>query len=166
MRIGRTTGSALGWGVGAAFGVQLALPDRQVVCVQGDGGMLFGQTETLWTISRYDAPILIVVMNNRSYNETRSRNIPAGGRFQSGRDLTSYLGDPDVDFSKIAEAYRIKGEKITNPDELTAALKRALKSMKDGRPYLLDVEIARDGLLAESTWHPDFSIAQTRNRKG
>ena len=41
-RIGRTTGSALGWGVGAALGVQIALPDRQVVSLQGDGGMLFG----------------------------------------------------------------------------------------------------------------------------
>ena len=75
LRIGRTTGSALGWGVGAAFGVQLALPERQVVSIQGDGGILFGQTEMFWTISRYDAPMLIVIMNNYSYNETRSRNL-------------------------------------------------------------------------------------------
>jgi thiamine pyrophosphate-dependent acetolactate synthase large subunit-like protein len=166
LRIGRTTGSALGWGVGAAFGVQLALPDRQVVSIQGDGGILFGQTEMLWTISRYDAPLLIVIMNNYSYNETRSRNLTSGGRqFQTGRELTSYLGDPKVDFSKIAEAYSIKGEKVKTPADLVAGLQRALRTMKDGRPYLLDVEVAPDSIMGDSTWHPNFSIAQLGNRR-
>ena len=167
-RIGRTTGSALGWGVGAALGVQMALPDRQVVSLQGDGGMLFGQTETLWSISRYDAPLLIVVMNNHCYNETRNRNLSAsaGQQFQTGRELTSYLGDPDVDFAKIAEAYSIKGEKIYDPKDLGSALKRAVKTMKDGRPYLLDLEVARDGIFAESTWHSGFSVAELGDRKG
>ena len=166
-RIGRTTGSALGWGVGAALGVQMALPDRQVVSLQGDGGMLFGQTETLWSISRYDAPLLIVVMNNHCYNETRNRNLSAsaGQQFQTGRELTSYLGDPDVDFAKIAEAYSIKGEKIYDPKDLGSALKRAVKTMKDGRPYLLDLEVARDGIFAESTWHSGFSVAKQNNPK-
>src|SRR5438034_11751960 len=75
LRIGRTTGSALGWGVAAALGVNVALPERQVVSIQGDGGFLFGQTETLWSISRYDAPMLIVVMNNHVYNDSRVRNM-------------------------------------------------------------------------------------------
>ncbi|MEE2823014.1 MAG: thiamine pyrophosphate-binding protein [Acidobacteriota bacterium] len=166
-QIGRTTGSALGWGVGAALGVQMALPNSQVVSIQGDGGMLFGQTETLWSISRYDAPLLIIVMNNHSYNETRSRNLSAsaGKQFQTGKDLTSYLGDPDVDFSKIAAAYNIQGEKIYDPKDLGAALRRALKTMTDGRPYLLDLEVERDGLFSENTWHPQFSIAKLRDRK-
>ena len=166
-RIGRTTGSALGWGVGAALGVQVALPDRQVVSLQGDGGMLFGQTETLWSISRYDAPLLIVVMNNHCYNETRNRNLSAsaGQQFQTGRELTSYLGDPDVDFAKIAEAYSIKSEKIHDPQDLGSALQRAVKTMRDGRPYLLDLEVARDGILAESTWHSGFSVAEQRHQK-
>ena len=165
-RFGRTKGSALGWGVGAAFGVQLALPDRQVVCIQGDGGFLFGQTETLWTISRYDAPILIVVMNNHCYNETRSRNLGGAGRqFQTGQELTSFLGDPHVDFTKIGEAYSIKGAKVGNPDELTAALQTAVETMRDGRPFILDVEVAPDGVMSETTWHPYFSIAQEGNRR-
>ena len=166
-RIGRTTGSALGWGVGAALGVQLALPDRQVVGILGDGGILFGQTETLWSISRYHAPILLIIMNNHSYNETRNRNLSAfaGRQFQTGKDLTSYLGDPDVDFAKIAEAYSIKGEKVHDPKDLGPALQRAVKTMREGRPYLLDLEMERDGIFAESTWHPEFSVARLRNRK-
>ena len=128
MRIGRTTGSALGWGVGAALGVQLALPDRQVVALQGDGGFLFGQGETLWSIARYEAPILIVVMNNHSYNETRNRNLGANGRqFQTGKDLTSYLGDPDVDFTKIAAAFGIAGQKVLDPKDLGPAIPAGLE---------------------------------------
>lgn len=160
-RIGRTVGSALGWGVGAALGVQLALPDRQVVALQGDGGFMFGQGETLWSIARYEAPILIVVMNNHSYNETRNRNMSANGRqFQTGKELTSYLGDPDIDFTKIAEAFGIAGQKVFDPADLGPAIQRALKTMRDGKPFLLDLEVARDGMLSGSNWHSPFSIAQ------
>ena len=145
----------------------MALPDHQVVSILGDGGILFGQTETLWSLSRYDAPILVVVMNNHSYNETRNRNLAAftGRQFQTGKDLTSYLGDPDVDFAKIAEAFGIKGEKVHDPQELGSALQRAVKTMKDGRPYLLDLEVERDGIFAESTWHSEFSVAGLRSKK-
>ena len=65
-KIGRTKGDALGWGVAAAFGVNLALPERQIVALQGDGGFLFNQSEALWSIARYEAPMLIVIMNNHA----------------------------------------------------------------------------------------------------
>src|SRR5262249_36155302 len=109
-RIGRTKGDALGWGLAAAFGVTLALPDRQVVALQGDGGFLFNQSEALWSIARYEAPMLIVIMNNHSYNESRARNMLNGGIFyEAGKDFNGYLGDPNVEFTKIAEAYGLKG---------------------------------------------------------
>ena len=163
-RIGRTTGQALGWGIPAAFGVQLAVPDRQVVSLQGDGGFLFGQSDSLWSMSRYDAPVLIVVMNNRSYNETRSRNMGSGGRqYQTAKDMSSYLGNPDIDFTKLAEAYRIRSERVADPKDLGPALQRAVKTMRDGRPVLLDLDVGRDGLFSESTWYPPFSVAGHRS---
>ena len=67
--IGQTTGYALGWGVGAAIGAKMAQPNRQVLSVVGDGAFLFGQIESLWTASRYDVPITIVIYNNRAYDE-------------------------------------------------------------------------------------------------
>ena len=73
LKIGRTEGRALGWGVGASAGVKLALPDRQVVSFQGDGRFMFGQTDSLWTLSKYDFPVLTVISNNRTYEETRER---------------------------------------------------------------------------------------------
>ena len=71
--IGPTTGFALGWGIGAALGVKIARPDQQVVALVGDGAMLFGQLESLWTASRYDIPVILVVFNNRSYDAERGR---------------------------------------------------------------------------------------------
>ena len=95
-RIGRTKGDALGWGVAAAFGVNLALPDRQVVALQGDGGFLFNQSEALWSIARYESPMLIVVMNNHSYNESRARNMLNGGTFyEAGKDFNGTSRRPE-----------------------------------------------------------------------
>ena len=166
LKYGRTIGSALGWGVPAAFGVQLALPDRQVVALQGDGGFLFGQSEALWSIARYEAPMLIVIMNNHLYNETRARNMNGGGRFfQEGRDYNGYLGDPNVDFAKIGEAYGLRGERVKTANELVPALQRALHSMREGKAVLMDIEVEEDGpSLSQPTWYQRHSIAEIQRK--
>jgi len=165
MKIGRTTGMALGWGVGASAGVKLALPDRQVIAIQGDGSFLFGQTDSLWTMSRYSIPVLIVVFNNRSYEATRwrvmARGTPAG---KAGRDYISYLGDPDVDFTQLASAYNIRGEVVSNTDQLRPAIQKAFRALADGRPYLLDIRTRNSGAGAEVSWYPKFSVAEQRKR--
>ena len=165
-KYGRTIGSALGWGVPAAFGVQLGLPDRQVVALQGDGGFLFGQSEALWSIARYEAPMLIVIMNNHLYNETRARNMNGGGRFfEEGRDYNGYLGDPNVDFAKIGEAYGLRGERVKTAGELVPALQRALHSMRDGKAVLMDIDVEEDGpSLSQPTWYQRHSIAEIQRK--
>ncbi len=166
-KIGRTKGDALGWGVAAAFGVNVALPERQIVAVQGDGGFLFGQSETLWSIARYQAPMLIVIMNNRLYNESRDRNMLNGGPlYEAGKDFNGYLGDPNVEYTKIAEAYGLKGEKVKIAGDLPAALQRSLKNMRDGKAVVLDIDIAPDGpALSQGTWYQRHSIAEIRKKK-
>jgi thiamine pyrophosphate-dependent acetolactate synthase large subunit-like protein len=166
LKFGRTIGSALGWGMGAAFGVNLALPERQVVALQGDGGFLFGQSEALWSVARYQAPMMIVIMNNHSYNETRARNMNNGGRlFEVGRDYNGYLGDPDVEFTKIAEAYGLRGEKVKTSSELAPAIQRALRSMRDGRAVLLDIDVEADGPpLSDGKWYQRHSIADIQRK--
>ena len=165
MKVGRTEGRALGWGVGASAGVKLALPDRQVVSLQGDGGFLFGQTDSLWTMSRYDIPVMTVVTNNRSYEETRWQIFNRGGRAgQAGRDYVSYLGDPDVDFTRLAAAYDIPGQVVSDSDELAPAIRTGLRTLREGRPFMLDVRTRTLGAGAEVTWYPDFSLAGERTR--
>jgi thiamine pyrophosphate-dependent acetolactate synthase large subunit-like protein len=164
--IGRTTGGALGWGVGAALGVKLAQPDRQVVALQGDGSFLFGQAETLWTMVRYEVPVIVVIYNNRSYNGPRDAIFRQNGRqAQAGKDMTCYLGNPDVDFAKVAAGFGVKGEVAKNPDQLKAALRRAIRTTRDGMPYLIDAVIERTGAAADSTWYPKYSVAAARTRK-
>ncbi len=166
MKIGRTEGRALGWGVGASAGVKLALPDRQVVSLQGDGGFLFGQTDSLWTMSRYDIPVMTVITNNHSYEETRWQIMNRGGRAgQANRDYISYLGDPDVDFTKLASAYNIPGAVVRNSEQLGPAIRQGLRTLKEGRPFMLDVHMRTLGAGAELSWYPDFSLADQRTRK-
>ena len=165
-KIGRTLGRSLCWGSGASIGVKLARPNNQVVSLQGDGGFLFGQSDSLWAMSRYDVPIITVICNNRSYDEPRNNIMMKGRRSrQENKDMICYLGSPDVEFTHLASAYNIKGEKVSHPFELKPALQRAIKTTRDGRPYLLDVLMARTGLAADSTWYPRYSLAAARTRK-
>lgn len=166
MKIGRTEGRALGWGVGASAGVKLALPNRQVIALQGDGGYLFGQNDSLWTMSRYDIPVMIVVFNNGTYEETRwqimGRMGPAG---QANRDYVSYLGNPRVDFTHLAAAYNIDGAVVKNSSQLKGAIRKGLRTLADGRPFMLDVHIRTLGVGAEVTDYQKFSLADQRTRK-
>jgi benzoylformate decarboxylase len=164
-KIGRTEGRALGWGVGASAGVKLALPDKQVISLMGDGGFLFGQTDSLWTMSRYDIPVMTVVYNNASYEETRwsmmNRMGPAG---KANRDYVSYLGNPRVDFTKLAAAYDIPGAVVKNTDQLKGAIQRGLRTLADGRPFMLDVHTRTFGIGEELTDYQKFSLAEQRTR--
>lgn len=165
-KIGKTTGSALGWGVGAAIGVKLAQPDRQVVALQGDGGFMFAQAESLWTMARYEVPVIVVIFNNRSYNGPRNRILRGDGRqARTRKDMTCYLGDPDVDFAKVAAGFGVKGEVISTPDQVAPAIARAIESTRAGKPYLIDAVVRRTGAAADSTWYPKYSVAAARTRR-
>jgi thiamine pyrophosphate-dependent acetolactate synthase large subunit-like protein len=163
--MGRTTGQCLGWGVGAALGVKLAWPNRQVVSLQGDGGIMFGQTEAFWTYARTSAPVVTVVMNNRSYDGVRRRQFAKQGKqAKFNKDMSAYMGNPDIDFSKIGEAYGIKGSFARDANELQTALKRGIQAARDGKPYIIDALIERTGPGADLTWHPPFTVAGIRSK--
>ena len=172
--IGQTTGFALGWAIAAAQGVKIAEPDRQVVCLVGDGALLFGEIEALWSAARYDIPIIIVVFNNRSYDNERNRLQLRSPLYANKEtrdkwlDITGYLGDPVVDFAGLAKSFEIPAEMVSTPAELKSALRRAKDVTREGRPYLIDaviMQIDGRGRRTEQTWYPDVSIAAGRNRK-
>ena len=58
-------GGALGWGIGGALGIQLAKPDRPVICILGDGSAMYA-IQGLWTAAYYSLPVTYVICNNRS----------------------------------------------------------------------------------------------------
>jgi thiamine pyrophosphate-dependent acetolactate synthase large subunit-like protein len=158
--------NVLGWAAAASVGAKLAQPDRPVVAIMGDGSMMFGGPQPLWSMARYKAPVTVMVYNNRSYNNERNRiwTYGAGAQFKTGLDMTCYNGDPDVDFAKAAQGYGVEGEVVKEASQLKAALARARRANVDGLPYLLDIHVERDGIGAAAAWHPGYSIAGKRTR--
>lgn len=162
MMLGPTPGEVLGWGSGVALGAKLAQPDRQVVSMCGDGAFMF--QNALWSLARYDAPVLQVIYNNHGYNMNRAFGW-GGNQGKAKKDLVTYLGNPDVDFVHMAKAFGIDGEVAQDPADLRGAIQRGIDATRGGKPYVLDIRTERWGPGGELTWHPDISIARMRTRK-
>src|SRR6266704_1046639 len=161
-------GAHLGSGVGTAAGVKLARPNRQVICLVGDGSFVFGPT-ALWNMARLELPVITVVYNNHAYGGPHSRVIEktAGGTMVQKRQFVhDYLGSPDMNMAQIAKGFGVDGEIAESPEQLRAALARARKATVEGRPYLIDAQVARVGVAwSEKPWIPPISIARERARK-
>src|SRR6266566_1203880 len=161
-------GAHLGSGVGTAAGVKLARPNQQVICLVGDGSFVFGPT-ALWNMARLELPVITVVYNNHAYGGPHSRVIEktAGGKMVQKRQFVhDYLGNPDMNMAYLAKGFGVEGEVVESPGELRAALARARKATVEGRPYLIDAQVARVGVAwADKPWVPPISIARERTRK-
>jgi len=160
-----TTGGVLGWGVAAAIGVKIGLPQRETWCLTGDGALNFG-AQSLWTAARYEVPIGIVVFNNGQYQSNRRFLHWYGGRAAAtGHYPGVNLGHPDIDHVALAKAYGIEGESVAEPEMLRAALGRAARAIRqEKRPYLVDVRIEKRYGGAQSDWFDFFSVAQGTGR--
>lgn len=160
-----TSGASLGWGIGAAIGAKLGAPDRQVVCSIGDGSVMYSASG-FWTQARYGVPVLTVVWNNCNYQTVRHAYHGYHGRMAAnGHYAGMYLGDPEIDFVKLAGSQGVAGEKAASPAELEPALRRGIAATREGKPYLVEVSTARYGGGAESTWHETFNLASKRKRR-
>jgi thiamine pyrophosphate-dependent acetolactate synthase large subunit-like protein len=161
-------GAHLGSGVGTAAGVKLARPNQQVICLVGDGSFIFGPT-ALWNMARLQLPVITVVYNNHAYSGPHSRvinNVPGGRMVQTGQYVHDYLGNPDMDMASIAKGFGVDGEVVQNPAQLREALARARKHTVEGKPYLLDVQVARKGVgWAQTPWVPPIKVAEMRTKK-
>lgn len=134
--------STMGFGIGAAIGAKLASPDRQVLDIEGDGSFL--QTgEEMTTARQYGIPIVTLILNNFGWISIRDHQISQHGK---GRELATEFIDSkgklySPNFVKLAEAYDCYGERITKPQDVRPALKRAFDS---GRPAILEAIVPRD----------------------
>jgi acetolactate synthase I/II/III large subunit len=111
---------AMGFGLPAAIGAQLAMRDQQVVAVVGDGGFQMTNQE-LATAVQYDLPVKVVVMNNGYLGMVRQWQEMFYDRAYSEVDLSV-----SPDFVKLAEAYGALGLRAERPDELREVLEAAL----------------------------------------
>jgi acetolactate synthase-1/2/3 large subunit len=130
-------GGCIGWAPGAALGVKLALPDKTVVSLMGDGAFIYGCPEaSLWSASFYQAPFLAVIYDNQGYGAIKGLFRESYDVDNMGADITS-----PPDYAVIARACNAYGRRIEDPSEVKAALEEALGQVRGGRPAVLDVRI-------------------------
>jgi benzoylformate decarboxylase len=130
---------ALGWGIPAALGAKLAAPDRQVVCVVGDGSFMYAP-QALWTAARYGVNILAVVLDNREYRILKhGLDLLQGTAARSGAYVGMDLGNPEIDFVALAASLGVSGRTVEDADDLEQAVADGLGSRE---PHLLHVPIA------------------------
>ncbi|HET8920293.1 MAG TPA: thiamine pyrophosphate-dependent enzyme [Xanthobacteraceae bacterium] len=110
----------LGWGFATALGAQHARPDVPVVAISGDGGFLFTATE-LGTAMRHKIPLVTIVFNDGAYGNVRRIQEERYGNRLIGSDLRN------PDFVGFAESFNAAAERATTPEQLRAALRRALR---------------------------------------
>jgi benzoylformate decarboxylase len=155
-----TNSGVLGWGLAASIGIKMGNPNRETWCLTGDGSFNFG-SQALWSASRYDVPIGIVIFNNGEYAANRkAQNFYKGRSVDTGNYIGVNLKHPDIQYAKMAESYDIKGERVERPQDLEGAIKRCREEMARGRPYVLDVRIERFGQGFESEYYDYFSIGK------
>jgi acetolactate synthase-1/2/3 large subunit len=139
-------GSGLGWGLGAAVGVKLALPDRPVVVLVGDGSFVFGEPlAALWASRMNQAPIMVVVFNNGCYNATKTplKNAYPQGYSVRGNRFVAVDLEPAPRYDLLGGVVGAVGERIEDPNDVLPALRRGLTHVRAGSPVILDVILAR-----------------------
>ncbi len=139
----------MGFGLPAALGVKLALPDETVICITGDGSIQMNIQE-LSTALQYGLPVVVVSLNNRYLGMVKQWQ----DMIYSGRHSQSYM-ESLPDFVKLAEAYGHVGISIQTPDELESKLSQALAQknrlvfvdvMVDGTEHVYPMQIRGGGM--------------------
>ncbi len=125
----------MGYGTGAAIGAQVGNPEARVVNVAGDGSFKMNCNE-LATIARYQIPVIILLMNNQTLGMVRQWQTLFFDRRYSETTL-----DTIIDWMKLAEAYGVKGMRISKTDDPKPILQAA---MDLGQAVLIDCEIPVD----------------------
>ncbi|MBM3530846.1 MAG: thiamine pyrophosphate-binding protein [Alphaproteobacteria bacterium] len=133
-------GGGIGWGLPAAIGARLALPDRPVVAMVGDGSAMY-TVQALWTAAHYKLPIVWVIFNNTSYRILKQRLVMLRGHAeQADRFVGMELTDPAVDFVGLARSLGIEAQRAKTVKDATDLIAQGLKS---GSSLLIDVDMER-----------------------
>jgi benzoylformate decarboxylase len=125
-------GGGLGFGLAAAVGVQLAEPERPVVCVVGEGSVQYAVT-AFWSAVAYQTPVTFLVLRNSEYAILKWFADIEGVSGAPGLDL------PALDTAAVAGSYGVAARRVEGAAALREALGEAIGS---GRPELVEVGVA------------------------
>ena len=132
--------ATMGFSPGAAIGAKIGAPDRKVVCLVGDGGLL-SALGALATAVELNVPVLFVLFNNFCYSTIRTVGTTYFNNAY-GTEFTTPDGKPyNPDFPKLAESFEIESDLVTEPEKLCCGIRKALEAQG---PYLLEVRTRGD----------------------
>ena len=132
-------GGGIGQGLPSTIGIKLAYPERPALCLSGDGSSLY-TIQTLWTAAHHKIPVVILIINNRSYrilkiNMNHYRRVAElADRGYQHLDIS----EPEVDFVAIAQGFGVQAVRVEAVQDLAPAVKQAFAS---GAPWLIDVAV-------------------------
>jgi acetolactate synthase-1/2/3 large subunit len=129
-------GGSIGWGLPAATGAAIAVPERKVIALEGDGSGMY-TLQALWTMARENLDVTVIVLANRSYQILHSelRNMGAGTPGQRAADMLT-LDRPHLDWVALARGHGVESGRAATLQELALQLKSALARRG---PYLIEL---------------------------
>jgi benzoylformate decarboxylase len=134
-------GGGIGWGLPAALGVKLALPDRPAVALVGDGSAMY-TCQALWTAAHERIAAVFVIFNNTSYRILKQRLFAQRGpAAQVDRFIGMELENPAIDYVGLARSLGIAAERAKNVHDVTDLIAKGLAS---NAPLLIDVPTERN----------------------
>ena len=132
----------MGFGLGAAIGAKQGNPDKTVIHITGDGCFRMNGNE-LATEAYYGLPVITVIFNNRNLGMVRQWQ----SLIYDHRYSQTSLENRSPDFVKFADAFGLKGRRVTQPSELEEAITEALAESAQGRGYVIDCAINADEMV-------------------
>ncbi|PZV10738.1 MAG: biosynthetic-type acetolactate synthase large subunit [Leptolyngbya sp.] len=126
----------MGFGMPAAMGAKVALPNEEVICISGDASFQMNLQE-LGTLAQYGIAAKTIIINNGWQGMVRQWQ----EAFYDERYSQSNMQPSMPDFVKLAEAFGIKGMIVRSRDELKGAIAELLAHKG---PVLMDVRVKRD----------------------
>ncbi|HEY4997263.1 MAG TPA: thiamine pyrophosphate-dependent enzyme, partial [Solirubrobacteraceae bacterium] len=133
-----SAGGGLGFGLAASLGVQLAEPERQVVCVLGEGSAQYAIT-AFWSACAYSIPVKFLVLRNSEYSILKWFSTLENVNGAPGLDL------PQLDVAATAQSYGVPSETVAGREQLHNALGEAFSQ---AGPRLVQVDVAPGMALA------------------
>ena len=132
------TGGSIGQGVPVALGASIACPDRKVLCLHADGGAMY-TVQALWSIAREKCDVTTVIFSNRTYGILiRSIGMYAiPGLPNKVPDLFD-LGNPDINWAKIAEGMGVEGHVCTTAEDFNRVFEDC---MRRKGPHLIEAVV-------------------------
>jgi len=137
-------GSSLGWHGGAAVGMKLACPEKDIVALTGDGTYIFScPTAVYWMAAKYNTPFMTVIYNNQGWNAPKkitSLQYPDGHAVNANEFWTSLAPSAQLDMVAAAAGGAF-AKTVSDPKKLKKALAEGREAVKNGKCAVINVMI-------------------------